>query len=172
MGEDDMGLALQGELRPIENAYSRLLEALDSQVRLLFELESKRDDQRAAIESDEPESMLALLDARQKLIDSLTALDRDIAVLRSQVESQGSRITPAQRDEITRRAGSVAQAIQRVLAADAQDGDAMERRRTAIASEIEGVADSRKAAAAYGHSGAGGASTINNPGAMFQDRRA
>ena len=166
-----MGLALEGELRPIENAYPRLLEALDSQVRLLFELESRRDGQRAAIENDEPESMLLLLDARQKLIDALTALDRDIAMLRAQVESQGSRITPAQRDEITRRAGSVAQAIRRVLAADAEDGDAMERRRTAIASELEGVADTRRAAAAYGNSGASGADSMNNPGARFQDRR-
>lgn len=156
----------QGQLRPIENAYPRLLSALDSQVRLLLELESGRDAQRAAIEDDDPASMLTMLDQRQKLIDSLTHLDRDIAALRTQVESQGHAITQNQRDEITRRAGNVAQSIRRVLIADAEDGEALERRRTRISKELDNLSDSRRAAAAYGSGG-----SSRSPGARFQDRR-
>jgi hypothetical protein len=167
-----MGQATQGQLRPIENAYPRLLGAMDSQVRLLFELESGRDEQRAAIEGDDPESMLAMFDERQKVIDALTALDRDIAGLRAQVESLGSAITQSQREEITRRAGSVAQSIRRVLAADAEDGEALERRRLEVSRELGNLSDTRRAAAAYGtFEGDGSLGAGRSPGARFQDRR-
>lgn len=161
-----MGLSMQGELRPIDNAYPRLIEALDAQVRLLHELESTRDSQRAAIDHDEPDAMLEVLDVRQKLVEALTTLDREISALRSQVESQGTRITALQRDELARRAGVVAQAIQRVLLGDAEDGEALERRRVALKGEIEGVQDSRRAMNAYRPGDAG------DSGARFQDRRA
>lgn len=159
----------QGQLSPIENAYTRLLGEMDSQVRLLLELESLGQKQRAAIECDEPETILEMLDERQRLIDSLTGLDREIASLRAIVESQGTRIVPSQREEISRRATTVSHTIRRVLVADAADAEVIERRRAQIAGELSGVSDSRRAAAAY-HPGAG--RTSGDSGAMFQDRSA
>lgn len=161
-----MGIAAQGELRPTENALPRLLAAMDSQVRLLLELESMRLNQHAAIEEQEPASLLSLLEARQRLIDSLTTLDREIASLRGQVESQGSRISATQRDEISRRATSVAQAIQRILVGDAEDGEALERRRARVSEEMGGVSESRRAVSAYRPQPGSG----DGSGAMFQDR--
>lgn len=166
-----MDLKAQGELVPSEDALPRLLSAMDAQVRLLLELESLRLTQRAAIEEDEPANLLALMDQRQALIDSLTTLDREIAVLRGRVESRGSRVTPVQRDEISRRATRVAQAIQRILAGDAEDGEAMERRRGQISRELADTDGNRRAVSAYRFKDdrrAGG----DGPGAMFQDRRA
>lgn len=161
-----MGLLARDSFLPTEAALPCLISAMDAQVRLLLELESMRLSQRAAIEEDEPASLLTLLEARQRLIDSLTRLDREIAGLRGQVESQGSRVTATQREDISRRATVAAQAIQRILQSDADDGEVLERRRTQIASELSGVTESRRAVSAYRPSGAG----QDGPGAMFQDR--
>lgn len=163
-----MGTTAQGRLRPIDDAYPKLLLALDSQVRLVLELESLGQSQRHAIEMDDAEATLTLVGGRQALIDQLTALDREAAVLRGDVEGQGPRVTAAQREEISRRAGAVARGIQRVMAADAVDSNALRRRRAEISSELSEVSGMRRAVSAYG-GGVPGAAP--EQGAMFQDRR-
>ncbi len=163
-----MGLSARDNFLPTEDPLPRLIDAMDAQVRLLLELESMRLNQRAAIEDDEPSRLLTLLEARQHVIDSLTNLDREIAGLRGQVESRGSRVSSTQRDEISRRATVVAQAIQRILLGDADDGEVLERRRTQIAGELSGLKESRRAVSAYRPPG----TAKDGPGAMFQDRSA
>ncbi len=144
--------------------YAALLGALDDQSRLVRELEELCGRQKQAIAKDDAEGVLGLLAARQGVIEHLTRMDREVANLRVGVDASGQGLAPNQRQEISLKAGTIALAIQRVMASDAADREVLEQRRGVIAAQLAEISGKRRAVSAYGGGRTDG-------GAMFQDRR-
>lgn len=128
--------------------YDEFVDALSREHAALSELDAFSAGQRTLIEAGDADTLLDRLDARQRLVDAVTAGWPTLERLRAAWSA--ATASPERRDDIRRRLVEVDALLARVRARDTQDAAALASARDAVAAELSGVAQSRRALAAYG----------------------
>ena len=143
-----------------------LMRELDRQGVLLSRLEAMSRDQRALIDQDDVEPLLAVLSDRQRVIEEVTRGVRASEGLRQRWEAERSSLPEVVRAGVQRRLDELSAAVAAIAARDEQDEALMRSRRDRVGDELRQVERSRRAMGAYADAKATGAT------ARFQDRRA
>lgn len=137
------------------------LEArLAARVELLRALERASEDLLGQVREGDPEELLGALRERQRVVDRLTACQREVEAMRE----AGDVVDPRALARIDRLEAMAARVLEQVRERDERLREVLRERRDALAGELAGVGRSRGAIAAYGAAGAGGA--------RYQDREA
>ncbi|MBL8760695.1 MAG: hypothetical protein JNL50_05265 [Phycisphaerae bacterium] len=147
-----------------QGLYARLCRVLDRQRELLSSLMEMSPHQHAAVESEDPESLIEVLGSRQGLIDELTELEPEVATLRREW-AQRADADEVQRRAVRERFDGAALLAARVASADSRHLDELKRQRERLSSELASLARGKNASRAYEPPGAA-------PGARFQDHQA
>ncbi|MDX2114367.1 MAG: flagellar export chaperone FlgN [Planctomycetota bacterium] len=143
----------------------RLARILDRQRELYESLASLSEQQSRCIESDSTDELLAVLDARQRIITQITAANEEITPFVQDWTALSAALTEPQRLQLRSRFDDVARLVTAIAARDEDDRKRLEERRSAVGREIVGLSRGREALGAYGRPGA-------PLDARFQDRRA
>lgn len=141
-------------------------ELLGDQHELLVRLGELSIRQSSLIDDDQTETLLAVLSERQGLIERLTGVGRSLEALEDDLRSLLSRGATHHGVDLARLARENALIADAVRRRDEDDRRRLGERREAIAAELAGLDQSRRAVSAYGPDGAGGVS-----GPTFHDTR-
>lgn len=142
----------------------RLGRILDRQRDLYASLEGLARTQSERIEADDSDGLLDVLSRRQAVVDQVVLLNDELTPFAKRWEELAPRLPAAHRDSLRRKFDEVSRLVQSIQHRDEADRRALEARRDAVGSELEGLARVRGAAAAYGKPPA------NGP--LYQDRSA
>lgn len=142
----------------------KLAALIDQQVLRYQSLASVTEAQSKAVDTTDTDALLSALAKRQVIIGQITEANTAITPFVKSWQEHESSIPPALADAIRSSMGQLDQLVEAINAADERDRQALEAKRTAISSELSGVAQQRSAASAYAKQAA--------PSARFQDRRA
>jgi chromosome segregation ATPase len=137
-----------------ERELSRLL---GEQAELLEHLASLGQRQRELGEREDPSELLALMDAREGVIERLGALGERVAPLRAQWREERPRMQPGG-GEVETRAERVSRLAREIAERDARDQEAFAQRRASLAEELSRTGQGRRASGAYLGRGTGEAS--------------
>jgi hypothetical protein len=148
----------------IAECHARLVALLDAQVALLGQLDALSQRQTALVDAPDVEPLLGVLGERDEVIDALTVAEREVRSLRGPWEAAHGSLSEQQRAEVPRRLEAVASLASQITARDSADQARLHARLSGVASEIAGVASSRRAVSAYGGAG-------SPQGPKFQDRQ-
>lgn len=128
--------------------YARLCRVLDRQHELLSSLFEITPRQRAAVDGEDPESLIEVLAARQVLVDELTSLDPEVATLRREW-AQRADADDVQRRAVAERFDAVALLAARVTSFDSRSLDELKRQRDRLAVELTSITRAKTAGRAY-----------------------
>ena len=136
----------------------RLIELLGQQHLLYRQLKDLAVRQRQMVDGGQGEMLLKVLAGRQRLIDRLILLDRELRPLRQQWQEITEKLPADQRA----RAGELLEEIKAMLAdildSDRQDSDRLSDQRQDVTQALGGAARGRQAHRAYaGTAAVGGA---------------
>ena len=148
---------MENEAQQVAAAVRRTLE---QQMQIFTQLKQLAAKQRQLIEHDQTEPLLALLGARQKLINRLLQLDGQMGPLRQRYQ-RCSKDLPAQlHDELQAMVEKVRTTLGEILQSDRADSELLAQRKGQVGQQLGGISQVRRAHAAYG-SGAGVARAID-----------
>jgi hypothetical protein len=141
----------------------RLAGILDEQRRLCGELERLSGQQGERIHSGDTNALMSVLGERQEIIDRLTHLNSELEPYRREWDWCMGRLPANQREGMEQTVRELGEMIDRIWASDDADRAELERRRSAVSSELSNLSRGRVAMSAYGVRPAG-------TGPMYQDR--
>jgi predicted phage gp36 major capsid-like protein len=137
---------------------------LDAQRGLLGELDALSQRQSTLIDGEDMEPLLALLDERQRVIEQFMPASRTLDELRWRWRTVRAALSETRRDQVQRAEDAVLHLFTQVARRDERDQARLKSRLDLTATELAGLATSRRAAGAYGPTA--------NTTARFQDRQA
>lgn len=143
-------------------SHAELFTVLDRQRELYARLGALAERQSAMIRGDESESLLALLAARQRLIDEIAQDEAYVESLRRDWEGVMATLPEPVRAQVRRRVEGLAEAAAGIAQRDAEDAAELARRRDSVGAELAGMSRKCGAVAAYGSVG-------RDRGPRFQD---
>jgi hypothetical protein len=142
----------------------RLGRILDRQRDLYATLDGLARSQSERIEADDSDGLLDVLSRRQAVVDQVVALNDELTPFARRWEELAPRLSAPHRESLRRKFDEVTRLVQSIQQRDEADRRALESRRDAVGSELEGLARVRGAAAAYGKP--------PTSGPLYQDRSA
>lgn len=144
-----------------QGLYARLCRVLDRQRELLDQLAEMSPRQQAAVEGEDPESLIRVLSSRQELIDELTGLEPEVVTLRREW-AQRADADEVQRRAVAERFDATALLAARVTSADTRYLEELKRQRERLAGDLAAITRGQSANRAY-------EAKPSAPGARFQD---
>ncbi len=150
MTVSDAGPGAGGPRPHPHDAGEAALELLGRQLALYQELEELSRRQPGLIESDDTDGLLALLAQRQAVIDRLGELNAELGPIRAEWPRLSRTLTERDRDACRETIDGIAGLAQVIAERDALDRSTLERRRSAVASELSSLSAGRSAVGAYG----------------------
>lgn len=144
-----------------QGLYARLCRVLDRQGELLTRLSEMSPRQQAAVEGEDPETLIQVLSLRQELIDELTGLEPEVATLRREW-AQRADADDVQRRAVAERFDATALLAARVTSADTRYLEELKRQRERLAADLAAITRGQTATRAY-------EAKPTSPGARFQD---
>lgn len=133
--------------------YTEFVALLDREAWLLGELDSLSRSQRALVERNEGERLLAVMGERDTLLAELARAAASVDRMRA----EWTRVEPAlpakQSADVRARLAAVTTLADDIARRDREDGAAMRARRDALAGELAGLTTGRRAVGAYGPAG-------------------
>ena len=118
-----------------------------SQQRLLYrQLKELAQKQSSLVDGNDPETLLRVLAGRQRLIDKLSAVDRELQPIRSDWQRLAVALPPEQREQAQEILGEI-------LASDAKDSEALQGYQAKVRREIQGATKGKQMNRAYAQSG-------------------
>lgn len=144
-----------------QGLYARLCRVLDRQSELLTQVSEMSPRQQAAVEGEDPESLIQVLTLRQQLIDELSGLEPEVATLRREW-AQRADADEIQRRAVAERFDATALLAARVTSADTRYLEELKRQRERLATDLAAITRGQSATRAY-------ESKPNSQGARFQD---
>lgn len=133
-----------------ESIYRALVRLLESQTSLYGQLDALSERQRAVIEEDDPDRLLAVLADRQTIVDRIAMTNRDMEPVRTAWERSLERVRPDWRADVARRLEGLSVLAGRIARRDDEDRQRLETRRNAVAGELAAMTNTRRAVNAYG----------------------
>lgn len=144
----------------------RLVHLLTQQQLLYRQLLQLAQKQRSLVDGSDPEALLKLLAGRQRLIDRLMGLERELQPLRADWQKMASSLPVEQRRQAERLVNSVKEILSDILARDEQDSDSLASCQQEVAGQIAGASQGKRMNQAYAQAGAGSQSRYFDSGAV------
>ena len=132
---------------------SKLINLLTQQQLLYRQLQQLAQKQRSLVDGRDPETLLKLLAGRQRLIDRLTAVDRDLQPLRADWQQMARALPTEQRSEAENLVASVKEILADILARDEQDSRTLAACQKEVGDEIAAASQGQRMNQAYAQAG-------------------
>jgi len=145
-----------------DSLVARLKACLDRQHDELSELAALCPEQRSAIDDGRMDDLLDLLARRQRVVDRLSARERELNAMHAAWKSSEGSAGEREREEIDRRLAALSELAARVSRHDESDRERLSVLRDDAARRVAGVSKGRGAVGAYGRA--------PESGPRFQDR--
>lgn len=131
-----------------------LLKLLRDQLALYRRLEQMSRGQRALVAQEDPQPLLALLSERQKVVDELVDLSRELAPIQKVFRDEPGMLGAEQRAAAESLHQQTGETLQNILDSDEEDGRLLAARKIQTAKRVQALVTSGQANAAYGMPGA------------------
>ena len=130
-----------------------------TQQRLLYrQLRELAQKQSSLVDGSNPEMLLRVLAGRQRIIDRLGAIDRELKPIREQWQHIAKTLPALQRQEAQQLIEEVQEILGEILARDEKDSHVLSSRQQQVASEIRTTTTGKRMHQAYGQNKASGQS--------------
>lgn len=130
--------------------YAEFVALLDHEAWMLGELDSLSRGQRAMVERDDGEGLLAAMGERETLLAELTRAATTVDRMRGEWPQFEAALTHQQTADLRMRLAAVTTLTDGIARRDREDGAAMRTRRDALAGELAGLTTGKRAVGAYG----------------------
>ena len=121
-----------------------------SQQRLLYrQLWELAQKQSGLVDGNNPEMLLRVLAARQRLIDRLRGIDRELKPIRDEWQEIARSLPGPQRQKAQKLVEEVQQILGEIIARDEKDTEALSGHQRGVAEEIQTAAAGRRVHQAY-----------------------
>lgn len=132
-------------LGPAAARPSPLVALLTRQRDLYRELKTLSDQQATLIEESQTDRLLSLLAQRQRLVDALTELNRELVPVRQALP----QVSPPQREQVRLLMDEVDTLLQQIIEQDDRDRQNLQAAQRGVAAQIRQVRQGGAAAHAY-----------------------
>ena len=137
-----------------KNVGSNLIQLLAQQRLLCRQLKELAQKQRSLVDGNNPEMLLRVLAGRQRIIDRLSAIDRNLKPIRSEWQEISRSLPDQQRQEAQSLINEVQDILGDIIARDEKDTEALSQNQQKIGREIKKTQVGKKMNKAYGQSAA------------------
>ena len=129
---------------------SELIKLLTQQRLLYVQLRDLAAKQSSLVDGNDPETLLRILAGRQRLIDRLSVLDRELRPIRQDWQRVSDMLPMKQRSEAQKLIQNVQDILGEIIARDERDSNALSKQRQQVAGEIRNVSAGKRMNRAYG----------------------
>jgi len=126
-----------------------LIKLLSQQRCLYRQLQELARKQTELVDGRDPEMLLKVLGARQRLIDQLATIDRELAPVRSSWPEISGELSQEQRLEVHHLIDEVQQILGEILSHDEKDCERLNHQKQEVAGEIRGAMAGKRVNQAY-----------------------
>jgi len=128
---------------------TKLIQLLSQQRLLYRQLKELANKQSSLVDGRDPEMLLRVLASRQRLIDKLSVIDKELEPIRSDWQSIAKTLPPQQRLEAQGLVASVQQILGDILVNDGRDAQAMMEQQKKVSHEIKSTSKGKQMNHAY-----------------------
>ena len=129
---------------------SELIHLLSQQRLLYLQLQELASKQHALVDGSNPEMLLRVLAGRQRLIDRLTEINRQLKPIRDDWQQIAQTLPPAQRTQAQELVQNVQEILGEIIARDEQDSATMRDQQSKVATDIRNTSSGKRMNQAYG----------------------
>ena len=126
-----------------------LIELLTRQYFLYGQLRELAQRQSLVVDGNDPEMLLKILAARQRLIDQLMGVGRELAPIRAEWPKVAKSLTTEERRETQRLIDSVREILGEIISHDEDDYKVLNTQKKKVADEIRGTTAGQRMNQAY-----------------------
>ncbi len=127
----------------------QLIELLTRQRALYGQLRDLTKRQTEMIDNTNPQMLLKILADRQRLIDKLTLISRELAPIRAQWNQISENLSDSQRDDVQRLIDETQDLLGEIMSRDREDVEKLGKSRNEVTREIRSVQVGRHVNNAY-----------------------
>ena len=127
----------------------RLINLLSQQRLLYRQLQELAQKQSRLVDGSDPEMLLRVLAARQRLINKLSAIDHELEPIRADWKKIAQALPEGQRQEALALVASVQEILGAILVNDEKDTKALNNQRQRVSSEIRDASAGKRVNQAY-----------------------
>ena len=131
----------------------KLIHLLTQQRLLYRQLKELAQKQSSLVDGNDPETLLRVLAARQRLINKLSSIDRELQPIRSDWQRIAGALPGEQREQAQELVAQVQEILGEILASDAKDSEALQGHQAKVRREIQGATKGKQMNRAYAQSG-------------------
>ena len=132
-----------------QNIADNLIDMLIRQQKLYGQLQELSQKQSSLVDGNDPETLLKILAARQRVLDQLTVIDREMEPIRADWQAIYDRLAPQQRQEVRRLVSQIQEILGEVLARDARDTEELSRCQQQVAGKMRNASTGQRVNKAY-----------------------
>ena len=130
-----------------------------SQQRLLYcQLRELAQKQSSLVDGSDPEMLLRILGDRQRLLDRLTDIDRQLQPVRQDWQQISATLPEAQRVQAAELIANVQDILGEIIARDQRDTQALSAHQQQVAQDIRSASAGKRVNQAYAQTAGGAAS--------------
>ena len=131
----------------------KLIHLLTQQRLLYRQLKELAQKQSSLVDGNDPETLLRVLASRQRLIDKLSSIDRELRPIRANWQEIAGALPPEQREQALELVDQVQAILGEILASDAKDGEVLQGHQQKVRRQIQGAMKGKQMNRAYAQSG-------------------
>ncbi len=128
---------------------SKLIHLLSQQRLLYRQLRELAQKQSSLVTGENPEMLLRVLAGRQRIIDRLSSIDKELRPIRDEWQKIAMNLPQTQRAEAQRLVAEVQEILGEIIARDEKDSQAMSDNQQQVASEIKATSSGKRVNQAY-----------------------
>ena len=128
---------------------SELIHLLTQQRLLYSQLQELALKQRNLVDGSNPEMLLRVLAGRQRLIDRLTEINRQLKPIRDDWQKIAQSLPPTQRAQAQKLVANVQEILREIITRDKQDSETMQSQHQKITAEIRNTSTGKLMNNAY-----------------------
>ena len=129
---------------------AHLIHLLTQQRLLYRQLRELAQKQSSLVDGSNPEMLLRVLAGRQRIIDRLGAIDRDLKPIRVQWQQIAKTLPPSQRQEAQQLVEEVQEILGEIIARDEKDTQTLSSQHQRVAADIRSTTTGKRMHQAYG----------------------
>ncbi len=146
------------------DAGGRLVDLLTQQRGLYMQLRELAMKQTSLVDGNDPETLLKVLASRQRIIDKLTAIDREFRPIRANWREVSSALDGPRRHQVQTLIDQVQEILSEILTRDASDSQKLSNSQQQVARQIKGASAGKKMNQVYAGQATGKSSRFFDAG--------
>lgn len=128
---------------------NNLIQLLTQQRLLCRQLQSLAQKQSSLVDGSDPEMLLRVLAGRQRIIDRLTALDKELKPIRREWQQVALSLPAAQRAQAQQLVAQVQEILGEIITRDEKDSQSLSSQQQKAANEIKSTTVGKRMNQAY-----------------------